>query len=390
MPHRPTLHHPALQLKNNKMENMQNMEYSSTMSSSFDDILNNRPKLGFYQHAVRCDNGWQHIENAKIPKIQKPSTNFDKFNIDFKTLSKWQKYSYFDYYKCFINGYLREIEYEYDNLIIPNGVNQVCIKFFFNEQVHITQIAYKLCPYIGSFNYEILSHQNELKQEINIQGLTGLEIVDQIQTKLNLSEQQTINICNLAIKYGFLRLIGIRRVLAINSYDFYDNDKYLYIFDEGKQSHFTQYIKYQYSHKQTSWNISTEIQYFNNQHNIWQLAKIVAIDSENSDQVLIKPVINHNNINTTKTKLISINRYNPKQIKSTKQYIEKRENWKNNDMINIYNHQNKIWIDGQIKDIKCKSDIENYIDILQINYKYNDKSYIDYISRWSPFIQPSI
>ena len=317
---------PGTKMDENENDNdgmIEDMDYSSTMSmsSSFCNVL--RPQLGLHQHAVRFDNGWQHIDDARIPKCERPVSEFDKFCIDFKSLSKWENYSYFNYYECLINGYLREIENEYQLLVIPYGVNIVCDLFFYDEREHITQISYHLHPCIANFDYEILKYRNDLKQELEIEGITGNEIFYQIQKNLNLTQEQTLNVCNLLLKYGFLRLIGVRRVLAINNWDFMSNDKYLYVFDINKQCQLNKYAEYQYSYKQTSWNIGVSVEFFDNRDSIWKLAKIVAIDSKNADEMLI--TINNDLINTD---LIKVNRYSPKQIRSTKKYIENRENWK--------------------------------------------------------------
>lgn len=285
-----------------------------------------------------------------------------------------------------INGYLRNIECIYHGLRIPFGVNIICGHYYYDEIKFITQTSYNLCTMVHNFGYETVKHQNELKELIEIKGFTGNEVFDQIQNNLSLSTEQTLNVCNLLVIYGFLRLIAIRRVLAINNYNFYCNDKYLYLFDVNKQSQLLKYKKYQYSHRQKSWNINTIVNINQNIntssiHNHWKLAKIVDIDEQNEDKLKIKL------LNDNKDNQFEINRFDQEHIKSTKQYIQQRENWKNNDVINIYNHKNKIWLKGKIENIKTKNDIESYIDILQILYQYNDKTNIEYISRWSPFIQ---
>eukprot|EP00483_Globobulimina_turgida_P003432 UN03438 len=94
--------------------------------------------------------------------------------------------------------------------------------------MQIGYILHREC--INKFSYEMLIVY-EQEQLTQIKGVTGNELFHQIKNNFGVTETDTNEYCCGLIKYGFVKLIAIRQILAINDHGFHSNDKYLYTFD---------------------------------------------------------------------------------------------------------------------------------------------------------------
>ena len=323
---------------------------------------------------------WKRIKRIKsndsLDVLNIQENQYSKIKVyDFKFLQQFANVSYIDGSLLLIYGFINSNKFNKE-------IYDLCYKYYFEEEKHVFQFAFDIWKILYKINKCETIDNEKIKSFIG--GSMVIEARKKYFNKYRFGN--LMNHCGDLLRYNYIQLIarreGTQKILdPDNNFIFMNNNQYLYKFNQNKKRQFKKYHNFFINNlDRNAWTRGTEVEIYSSSLNGWTFGEIIKISGDRQSVV-----VSYNGETKSKYILKTVKINDIDLIRSTQDFIKKRNEWDINTKIEIYSNSEEMWCPAIIESIIPKDNKNKVIDTFRVKYKRKSDGlyYTKRIDQWS-------
>eukprot|EP01084_Bolivina_argentea_P284116 486825_1 len=362
--------------------NMTNISTESNCNTT--RVMNDERLLAAYEHG----HGWKlglpndikyNLKWRKIATIENTFARGENDNNYF--MKQYEDVSYNGGCKLVIDGCIHALcllaNMKYCSASI-HGISSLTFEYLYEEEKSVYQFAFDIWKILYKMNRRHVVEGEAIKSFVG--DALVVEMRRQYWNKYRFDD--ICLYCNDLLKYGYIEWIARRdHAEATTNRDLYMNDdKSLYRMVKAKKRQFKKYHHFmQNKLDRDSWCRGTQVEIYSTSLRGWQVGEIVKIGANRGDTV----VVSYGGGTDSKYLLKTVKRYDVELVRSTWDYVTKRNEWEVGTEIEIFSNSDEHWYKARIEEVVARDSESQVIDAFRVKYVKEDVHYTKVVEQWS-------